>query len=63
MHTMDQNLAALVDAGAITHAAALEKAQDLENLKRLIHRAEPVHAGGFDFDDFSLEGGGRRAAR
>jgi twitching motility protein PilT len=64
MHTMDQNLAELVDSGTITHAAALEKAQDLESLKMLIHRAEPVAGHGFDLGEFSLEPGtGRRAAR
>jgi twitching motility protein PilT len=41
MFTMDQHLAELVDSGKITHAAAIEKAHDLEGLKRLIHRADP----------------------
>lgn len=41
MFTMDQHLAELVDKGKITHAAAVEKAHDLEGLKRLIHRADP----------------------
>ena len=41
MYTMDQHLAELVDAGKITHAAAMEKAHDIEGLKRLIHRADP----------------------
>ncbi len=41
MFTMDQHLAELVDKGKITHAAAIEKAHDLEGLKRLIHRADP----------------------
>jgi twitching motility protein PilT len=41
MFTMDQHLAELVDKGKITHAAAMEKAHDLEGLKRLIHRADP----------------------
>jgi twitching motility protein PilT len=39
MHTMDQHLADLVDAGQISHQAAYEKAHDLEDLKQLIHRA------------------------
>ena len=41
MFTMDQHLAELVDRGKITHAAAMEKAHDIEGLKRLIHRADP----------------------
>lgn len=41
MFTMDQHLAELVDKGKITHAAAMEKAHDVEGLKRLIHRADP----------------------
>ena len=39
MHTMDQHLADLVDAGQITHQAAYDKAHDLEDLKQLIRRA------------------------
>jgi len=70
MHTMDQNLAELVDAGAITHESAMEKAQDQENLKRLIHRAEPSMGGGMGFGEFSGgttatplgDSAGRRAA-
>ena len=70
MHTMDQNLAELVDAGSITHESAMEKAQDLENLKRLIHRAEPSMGGGMGFGEFAGgtttaplgESAGRRAA-
>ncbi|MBX3067850.1 MAG: type IV pilus twitching motility protein PilT [Cryobacterium sp.] len=41
MFTMDQHLAELVDRGKITHAAALEKAHDLDAIKHLIHRADP----------------------
>ncbi|TFB80800.1 type IV pilus twitching motility protein PilT [Terrimesophilobacter mesophilus] len=41
MFTMDQHLAELVDKGKITHAAAIEKAHDIEGLKALIHRADP----------------------
>ncbi len=41
MFTMDQHLAELVDKGKITHAAAMEKAHDIEGMKRLIHRADP----------------------
>ena len=39
MHTMDQHLADLVDAGQITHQSAYDKAHDLEDLKQLIRRA------------------------
>ncbi len=59
MYTMDQHLAELVDAGKITHAAAMSKAHDLDSLKRLIHRADPgltdaarqMSVGSIDFDD------------
>lgn len=40
MHTLDQHLADLVNQGVITHHAALEKAQDTESLRQLIHRTE-----------------------
>ncbi|MET4780445.1 type IV pilus twitching motility protein PilT [Glaciihabitans sp. UYNi722] len=40
MHTLDQHLAELVNGGLITHEAAMEKAQDLENLKQLIRRED-----------------------
>ncbi len=65
MFTMDQHLAELVDKGKITHAAAIEKAHDLEGLKRLIHRADPgggdvasqMAAAAADFGDgFSRKG-------
>ncbi|KQO97801.1 type IV pili twitching motility protein PilT [Leifsonia sp. Leaf264] len=46
MHTLDQHLAELVDAGTITRAAAVEKSHDLESLKRLIQRDERHEAGG-----------------
>jgi twitching motility protein PilT len=39
MHTMDQHLADLVNAGQITHQAAYDKAHDVEDLKQLISRA------------------------
>lgn len=39
MHTMDQHLADLVDSGMISYGAAMEKAQDIEGLKSLIHRS------------------------
>ena len=38
MHTMDQHLADLVNAGSITYGAAIEKVHDLEGFKRLVHR-------------------------
>jgi len=38
MHTMDQHLADLVNAGQITYESASEKAHDLEVLKRLVTR-------------------------
>ena len=40
MHTMDSHLADLANAGMITVAAAIEKAQDAQGLKALIHRTE-----------------------
>ena len=44
MHTMDQHLADLVNAGVVSHAAAHEKAHNLEDLKQLIQRASQVGA-------------------
>jgi len=50
MHTMDQHLADLVNAGQISHQAAYDKAQDLEDLKQLISRmstdGSAVNSGG-----------------
>jgi len=43
MHTMDQHLADLVNAGQISHQSAYDKAHDLEDLKQLIQR---VSSGG-----------------
>jgi twitching motility protein PilT len=40
MHTMDRHLADLANSGIITQKAAMEKAQDLEGLKQMIHRVE-----------------------
>ena len=40
MHTMDQHLAELVNEGLITNKAAMEKAQDLDALERLVHRVD-----------------------
>ncbi|TFD81001.1 type IV pilus twitching motility protein PilT [Cryobacterium fucosi] len=64
MHTMDQHLAELVDAGLITRESAEEKAQDLEGLAQLIRRVDPTEAagrgmsaGGIDFgDSYSARG-------
>jgi len=57
MHTMDQQLAELVDSGVITREAAFEKAHDPETLERLIQRQDPA-ANASPFDDaafFSTE--------
>ncbi|PVZ96283.1 type IV pili twitching motility protein PilT [Amnibacterium flavum] len=63
MHTMDQNLAELVDSGTISHEAAIEKAQDLEGLKQLIHRGAPASRGmGNAFDIASTDPAGGVAA-
>jgi len=58
MHTMDQHLADLVDAGQITRQAALDKAHDVESLQQLIKRAETPRdassrgmGGGIDYGD------------
>ncbi|MCL2515088.1 MAG: type IV pilus twitching motility protein PilT [Microbacteriaceae bacterium] len=59
MHTMDQHLAELVNAGKITREAALEKAHDVAGFDRLIHRVETatdatsraLQAAGPDFGD------------
>jgi twitching motility protein PilT len=59
MHTMDSHLADLANAGEITVAAAMEKAQDPISLKQLIHRADTsadaaaraMAATGIDFGD------------
>jgi twitching motility protein PilT len=56
MHTMDRHLADLVNAGVITQRAALDKAQDPEGIKQLIHRMETsagaaMAASSINFDD------------
>ncbi len=55
MHTMDQHLADLVNAGRISHKAALEKVHDPIEFQKLVHRTELAAAGagsgGIDFDD------------
>jgi twitching motility protein PilT len=54
MHTMDQHLAELVNAGMITHEAALEKVHDIESFKRLVHRPPTASdPGGFTLSDAS----------
>jgi twitching motility protein PilT len=56
MHTLDQHLADLVNAGQISHQAAYEKAHDLEDLKQLIQRS--AGASGAEPMNFSADGGG-----
>jgi len=58
MHTMDQHLADLVNAGTITRAVAEDKAQDRDSLAQLLRStgagdatAKPV-SDGIDFGDF-----------
>ena len=50
MHTMDQHLADLVNAGEVTHKAALEKAKDPEAIGRLIHRVDTSMNSASSFD-------------
>jgi twitching motility protein PilT len=45
MHTMDQHLADLVNAGQISHQSAYEKAHDIEDLKQLIQRVAAAGSG------------------
>ena len=49
MHTMDQHLAELVNAGTITHQAAYDKAHSLEDIKQLIQRPDPDRAAARTF--------------
>lgn len=59
MHTMDQDLAELVNVGTITRKAALEKVHDEEGFDRLVQRVESpseesasaIAASGIDFGD------------
>ena len=46
MHTMDQHLADLVNAGQVTYESALEKVHDEDVLKRLVTRMAPVQRAG-----------------
>jgi twitching motility protein PilT len=66
MHTLDQHLADLVNAGTITHEAAVAKANDVDGLGRLMQNdhapvganMRTVAAGGIDFgDSFSAKDG------
>jgi len=58
MQTLDQHLAALVNAGTITREAALEKVQDAEVFNRLVQggRSAMGTAGMGGFDDFAAFG-------
>jgi twitching motility protein PilT len=49
MHTMDQHLADLVNSGAVTYGAALEKVHDQEDFKRLVHRTGDQDPAGAAF--------------
>jgi twitching motility protein PilT len=40
MHTMDQHLAELVNAGIVAYGAALEKSHDHETFERLVQRRD-----------------------
>ena len=52
MHTMDRHLADLANAGIITQRAAIDKAQDVEGLRQMIHRVEaPATPSAIDFND------------
>ncbi|SDM85649.1 twitching motility protein PilT [Cryobacterium flavum] len=59
MHTMDQHLAELVNAGQIARTAALAKAHDVIGVELLIHRTESAAGGGaFAFAGASGYSGG-----
>jgi twitching motility protein PilT len=45
MHTMDRHLADLANAGVISQRAAIDKAQDVEGIKQLIHRVDSAVQG------------------
>ncbi|GAA3341920.1 hypothetical protein GCM10017714_27970 [Curtobacterium pusillum] len=59
MHTMDQDLAELVNVGTITRKAAMEKVHDIEGFDRLVQRvespsdssADAIAASEIDFGD------------
>ena len=62
MYTMDQHLADLTNSGQISYQSALDKAHDIEGLKRLISGSETVSRApdmrsGIDFGDaYSVQG-------
>ncbi len=56
MHTMDRHLADLANAGVITQRAAIDKAQDVDGIKQLIHRVDSnasrgPEVGAIDYND------------
>ncbi|MER7797887.1 type IV pilus twitching motility protein PilT [Microbacterium sp. NPDC096154] len=51
MHTLDQNLAELVDAGRITYEAAQERAQDKDGFRQLARRSTSGGAAEPDYGD------------
>ncbi|MGB3911269.1 MAG: PilT/PilU family type 4a pilus ATPase [Pseudolysinimonas sp.] len=56
MHTMDQHLADLVNSGAVTYGAALEKVHDNEDFTRLVHRTGDTDPAGAAFaSDFGAQ--------
>jgi twitching motility protein PilT len=55
MHTMDRHLADLVNAGIITQRAALDKAQDLESIKQLIHRVDSTEEAAMSASEINFE--------
>jgi twitching motility protein PilT len=56
MHTMDQHLADLVNSGAVTYGAALEKVHDTEDFTRLVHRTGDTDPAGAAFaSDFGAQ--------
>jgi twitching motility protein PilT len=55
MHTMDRHLADLANAGVISQRAAIDKAQDVDGIKQLIHRVDGAAArGGGGMDSSAL---------
>jgi twitching motility protein PilT len=58
MHTMDQHLAELVNAGTISFEAAEEKAHDLDTLNRLVSRQSRVSSGSREAFDRIYAGDG-----
>lgn len=56
MHTMDQHLAELVNAGQITFEAAIEKVHDLDGFRRLVRRSDSPVVHEIDFGDSYSKG-------